>query len=49
MAGEIRPPERVTGPTVAASLDRRAEGMADATEHMAEWCRRHMGDWRKDG
>jgi hypothetical protein len=35
---------------VAAWLTGYAEGMADGTRVLAEWCRRHMGtDWGKDG
>ena len=30
--------------SVAAWLDGYAEGMADGTRLLAEWCRRHMGD-----
>lgn len=30
--------------SVAARLDGYAEGMADGTRVLAEWCRRHMRD-----
>lgn len=33
---------------VAAWLAGYAEGMADGTRLLAEWCRRHMGDMRGD-
>ena len=33
-----------TAVSVAAWLAGYAEGMADGTRVLAEWCRRHMGD-----
>ena len=34
--------------SVAAWLDGYAEGMADGTRVLAEWCRRHMGADREE-
>lgn len=47
MAREIRAPEQVTG-SATARLDGYAEGMADGTRVLAEWCRRHV-DWGDGG